>query len=146
MPSPDLSKLTLHTGYNAFKNVNQYSGSVIFPTSLTAGQVATVTSVITLSDTPVFTDYSANFVETVDATFGSATSRWYSGNVAGNFDIGINVVTPLINAGYINCGLYPIVSGTIVTMTGSIINPYGTTITLAPLTVPFLFVEYTLAS
>lgn len=146
MPSPDLSKLTLHTGYNAFKNVNQYPGSVTFPTSLTAGQAAIVTSVITLSDTPVFTDYFANFVETIDAQLGGSTARWYSGNVAGNFDIAIQITAPLADVAVINAGLYPVISGNIVTMTGSVINPTSDTVTLGPLTVPFLFAEYTLAS
>lgn len=148
----DLSKLILYTPDNAFKNVNVYTGSINFPTSLSAGQTATVTSAITLTDSPVFTNWFAYFLEETEAigiygfSAGTTPQRWYSGNVAGNFGIGIHVNSPAGNVGWINCGLYPIINGNVVTMTGVVFNGYSNSISLDALNVPFVFVEYTLAN
>lgn len=142
----DLSKLILYTPDNAFKNVNKYSGSVVFPTSATAGQTVTVTTTVSLTDVPIYTDYFAQFVELEDAITGGSSKLWYSGNEAGNFGIGIHVSAPVGNVGWLGCGVYPVINGTTLTMTGTFINPYSNSITLDALTVPFVFVEYTLAS
>lgn len=141
----DITKLTLYTPDNAFKNVNKYSGSIIFPTSVLANAAITVTSSFTLTTAPVFTAFFAQFLELSDALGPSSQGiQWYSGNVASQ-DIGINVTAPGGDAGYINCSIYPIINGNTLTVTGYFHNPYAATITLAALTVPFVFMDYALA-
>lgn len=150
--SVDLTKLTLYTPDNAFKNVNKYSGSLTFPTSLTAGQTGTVSLTIPLTDTPVFTQLFANFLEVAEAislyAFGAGTTpkRWYSNNESGGFGIGLHVSAPAPNAGWINGNIAATINGANVTVTGTVVNPDAATITIDSLTVSFVFVEYTLAS
>ncbi len=150
MPTPDLSKLILYTPDNAFKNVNSYSGSVTFPTTLAAGSVSSPTTVVQLTDTPVFTVFFAQFLEINDATFlygfgaGTTPKRWYAGNVA-NY-IGIHVNAPAPNVGWLLASIYPVINGNTVTMTGYVFNPYGVGVTFDALSVPFVFIEYTLAN
>lgn len=150
--SVDLSKLTLYTPDNAFKNVNRYTGSLTFPTSLTAGQTGTVSLTIPLTDTPVFTELFANFLELAEAislyvfAAGTTPKRWYSGNESGGFGIGLHISAPAPNVGWINGGISTSINGSNVTVTGTVINPYGVTITIDSVTVSFVFVEYTLAS
>lgn len=141
----DITKLSLYTPDNAFKNVNKYSGSVIFPTSVLASATVTVTSNFTLTTSPVFTAFFAQFLELSDALGPSSQGvQWYPANIA-NQDIGINVTAPGGLTGYINCSVYPIIVGSTLTVTGYFHNPYASNITLAALTVPFVFIDYALA-
>lgn len=146
MASPNLSDLIFYSSDNAFKNVNSYSGSVTFPTSVLAGATATVTSVITLTDTPVFTNFFANFLQITDAEFSTGSAQWYTSNESGGGDIGIHVSAPGPDVGWLDAFVYPVINGNTVTMTGSVFNPFSGTITLDLLTVPFVFVEFTLAN
>lgn len=145
MPLPDLTKLILYSPDNAYKNVNKYSGSITFPTSLTSGQTATVTSTVILTASPVYTRFFSNFVELNDAVAASVTKQWYSANVSGNFGIGIHISTAPFTS-WVGCGLYPVINGNVVTVTGVVINPTGSTVSLDALIVPFIFLEYTLAN
>lgn len=152
--SLDLTKLNLYTPDDAFKNVNSYSGSLTFPTTLAAGTTSTPSLAIPLTVAPVFTVYFAQFLELTEATFlynfaaGTTPQRWYSGNTASasSFNIGIHVNAPAGNVGWLGATMYPIINGTIVTMTGNVFNPYGNSITFDSLIVPFVFIEYTLAN
>lgn len=141
----DITKLSLYTPDNAFKNVNKYSGSVTFPTSVLSGATATVTSVQTLTTPPVFTAFFAQFLELSDAIGPSSQGiQWYPANVASQ-DIAISVTAPAPDVGYVNCSVYPIINGSTLTVTGYFHNPYAATITLTALTVPFVFIDYALA-
>ena len=141
----DITKLTLYTPDNAFKNVTKYSGSVTFPTSVLASATITITSSFTLTTPPVFTAFFAQFLELSDALGPSSQGvQWYPANIA-NQDIAINVTAPAPDVGYINCSVYPIINGTNVTVTGYFHNPYAANLTLTALTVPFVFIDYALA-
>lgn len=146
MTQPILGDLTLYSPNNAFKNINSYPGSINFPTSVTSGSTVTVTSVITLTDTPVFTNFFANFLQVTDAQFSVGSAQWYTSNESGGVDIAIHISAPAPDVGYTNAALYPVINGNTVTVTGTVFNPFAGTITLTPLTVPFVFVEYTLAN
>lgn len=146
MTQPVLSDLVFYSPDNAFKNVNSYPGSITFPTSVTAGATATVTSVINLTDTPVFTNFFTNFLQITDAEFGTGSAQWYTSNESGGFDVAVQVTAPPIHVGYIGAAIYPVIDGNVVTVTGVIPNPYSDNLTLTALTVPFVFVEYTLAN
>lgn len=146
MASPDLSDLIFYSPDNAFKNVNSYPGSITFPTSVLAGATATVTSVITLTDTPVFTNFFTNFLQITDAEFSTGSAQWYTSNESGGDDIGIHVTAPAPDVGWLNASVYPVIDGNTVTVTGTVFNPFSGTVTLTALTVPFVFVEYTLAN
>lgn len=145
MALPDLSKLILYSPDNSFKNVNKYPGSLSFPTSLTGSQVSNTSVTISLSDSPVFLEFFANFLELLDAINGIGSAQWYSANVSGGNDIGIHVTTAP-HVGWIGCSLYSVVSGSTVTVTGTVINPYSSTVSLDPLTIPFVFIDYDLAN
>lgn len=144
--SVDLSKLILHSGFNAFKNDgNVYIGSISFPASMTTGQFYTTTVSFTISSSPQFTRFFAFFRETVDATLLGGGAQWYPGNVAVG-SVGVHVNAPAPNVGYLNGAVYPIINGNTVTVKAELKNPYGNSITLDALSVPFAFIEYTLAN
>ena len=146
----DLTKLNLFSPDNAFKNVSRYTGSITFPTSVGAGSTATVSTSFTLTGPPVFTEFFANILELNEAVTlygtaaGTTPKRWYSSNVPGNFGIAIHETSP--STLWLNCGMSPTISGNTVTVTGYMFNGGGSTITLDSLTVPFVFIEYTLAA
>lgn len=140
----DLSKVVFYSGANAFKNDGTvYTGSLTFPTSLTSGQLGAVTTSFTLSSAPQFSKFFANFVETVDA-MNSKPAQWYDEELC--YSVGIYINSPSIYANWYAAFIYPIINGNTVTVRLEFQNPYGTSITLNPLTVPFAFVEYTLAN
>lgn len=141
----DLSKLILHTGYNAFKNDGLvYTGSIDFTTSLTSSQLWTSTTSFTISSFPQFTKFFAFFQEAVDATTLLGSAQWYPNNVAVG-SIAAHVTTaPFV--GYIGASIYPIINGNTVTVTAELQNPYASTVSLDALNVPFAFIEYTLAN
>lgn len=141
--NPDIEKLVLYTPDNAFKNVSNHTGSITFPTSVGAGATATVESFVFLSDTPMFTTFFCYFLELFDAVSGSTTKRWYSENVAGDFNVALHMSAPFDSQ--IGASISPSINGSIVTITGELFNPEGSTATFDPLTVNYVFVEYTLA-
>jgi hypothetical protein len=145
-PIVDLSQVISATTYNAFKNDGfLYTGSLNFPTSITAGATSTVTSVITLGEAPQFSKFYAYFQEYLDATVGGS-AEWYPASVGSQWNVGIHVSAPGGDVGWLNCAIYPVINGQKVTVTGIVFNPYSGTITLTALNVPFAFVEYTLAN
>lgn len=147
----DYSKLELYTPSNAFKNVNKYSGSLSFPTSISSGATSTTTSVVSLSDTPIFSSFFANFLENNEAISlyvsgaGTTPKRWYTSSTPGAFGVGIHVSAPAAQVGWIGGAIYPIINGSTATVTGTIVNPYSVNITIDAVVVSFVFVEYTLA-
>lgn len=148
----DYSKIVFSSDTNAFKNVNRYSGTLTFPTGLNAGQTVDVTSRVQLTDSPVFTQFFANFLETTEAiglyasAAGTTPVRWFSANIPGLFGVGIHVNAPAGQVSWLSCSVYPVINGSTVVVTGTVINPYAVSITLDSLTVPWVFVEYTLAN
>lgn len=147
----DISKAQFYSPANTFKNVSKYTGSLSFPTSLNASQQIDTTVTIALTSAPTLTAFYANFLELDEAIglYGSAAgttpTRWYPANVSGNFGVGIHINT-VGKLGWIGCSLIPVVQGSNVVVTGSLINPYSTPITLDTLTVSFVFVDYALAN
>lgn len=141
----DISKLILYTPDNAYKNISVYSGTIHFPTSLSSGQQLTVTSTFTLGAAPSLSKLFAYFTEVADAIYSYRGSEWYPGEVA-SFNIGIYVSAPSGNVGWLNCGVYPVINGNTVTVTGAVANPYSNSITLNALSVPFVFIDYELAN
>lgn len=142
--------LGLYSPDNAFKNVNKYSGTITFPTSVTANATLSPTSVITLTDTPVMTAFFCNFLEFEDALNSTGSAQWYNSGApsyqeAPNIASLITAPAPHVNE-WSSCTVYPVLNGNTVTVTGYFHNPYAVTLTLQALSVPFVFVEYTLAS
>lgn len=148
--SVDLTKLTLYSPDNAFKNVNRYAGSITFPTSVASGGTLSPTTVVTLTDTPVFTAFHCNFLEYFDAFNATGIAHWYNTAAVSYQEapsIAITILTPAPHVGEIGaCTIYPVINGSTVTVTGYYHNPYAVALTFAPLTIPFVFVEYTLAN
>lgn len=142
--------LGLYSPDNAFKNVNKYSGNLTFATSVTANSTLTPTSVVALTDTPVFTAFFCNFLEFEDALNSVGSAQWYNTGApsyqeAPNIALLITAPSPHVNE-WSSCTVYPVISGNTVTITGYFQNPYAVNLTLQALTVPWVFVEYTLAS
>ena len=150
--SVDLSKLITNSPNNSFKNDGTiYTGTIAFPTSCASGTSATSTYSFTLNDTPQFSKFFAYFRETTDAITayvgGSSNGTlWYDQNTAVNQGVGITVTSPAPSAGVISASLYPIINGNTITITAEVWNPYSSTISISPLSVPFAFIEYTLAN
>jgi hypothetical protein len=139
----DYSNIIMTSDLNAFKNVDTYTGTVVFPTSLAADATAVVDVVVPMEDAPVFSNFSAYFIEVYGALGGDLTPRWYSATTAAQ-SLGIDVIT--FGTGFVQCSIYPIISGNTITVRGIFTNPYSDPITMQPLSVPFSFVEYTLDS
>lgn len=145
----DLTKLILDTPYNSFKNVNKYLGTLSFATSVLAGATLAPTTNIILTDTPVFTAFYCNFLENIDATFGVGSAQWYNIGAASavNPNIGILITGPAPHVNeWSGCTVYPVINGNTLTVTGNFHNPYAVNLTLQALSVPFVFIEYTLAN
>lgn len=143
--SADLTKLALYSNANAFKNDDMaYTGSITFPTSVAASTTAATTSSFTLGSSPQFTKFFANFQELTDAQLLGGAAQWYPANVAyGN----VGIYTPTSPfAGWLGAYLYAVINGTTVTIRAEVHNPYSSTVTFNTLTVPFAFIEYTLAN
>lgn len=142
--SADLTKLIFTSEANAYKNVASYSGTITFPTSLTANQTSTNSVTFSLAEAPTFLKLYAKFTEYVDRLSG-VSPQWYAAAAAGYYTVGINITTG-VHAGVISCGLTVFVSGTTVTVQGILNNPYSDPITLESLAVPFVLVDYSLAN
>lgn len=142
----DPEKLILLGNLNSLKNEDTYTDTLTFPTTIGASATATETSTIVLNDNPVFTQFSAKFLEFIDAEAGLGTAEWYSQNVSGNLGVAVHVTAPSGNVGYIKANVVPVINSNVVTVTGTIVNPYSNSITIAALSIPFSFVEYTLAN
>lgn len=142
----NLDNLSFHSSYNTFKNDSAvYTGSIAIPTSVGANALAANTVTQTLSSPPEFMKFFANFTEVTDATNGLGIgAQWYPANVAvGSVAVHINS-SPFV--GYIGAFLYPIIHNGTITVRVEIQNPYSSAITLDAQTIPFAFIEYTLAS
>jgi len=138
----DLSKTILTSDTNAFKNVARYDGTIVFPTSLAADASTFVTVTIPMEDLPKFSNFSAYFLETSDANYGIGSAQWYNNSIARN---GV-AIENLTFGGFDGASVYPVLEGSNVVVTGFFQNAYGVDITMAPLSVPFSFVEYTVDS
>lgn len=143
--SVDLSQVQFASPYNSFKNDNVlYTGSVNFPTSLTAGQTYVNATTISLSEAPQFSKFYAYFQEYLDATVGNP-AYWYPANVGGQYSVGVYVNDPLAEQSWLNGFIYPVIFSGEALVTVSVFNPYPVTVTLTALNVPYAFVTYSLA-
>lgn len=131
---------------NAFKNDNTlYSNTFAFPTSLTSGQLYQGTQTTTLSVTPKFSKFYANFKEYLDASFGTGSAQWYDAQTA-SLAIGLHISAPVGNVGWISGGLFPVLNGNQLIVTAYVANPYSNTVTIDALSVPYVFITYTLGN
>ena len=142
----DLTKLILYSPDNALKNVNKYSGTIVMPTSLTANQISTTTVTFAMSDAPVFNELFCFYKDIVDAIYTTGSAQWYSSNNAGHASAGVHVNAPAGNVGYLSFFIVPTINGSNLSINAILINPYSNGVTLDPLSIPFNFIEYTLAN
>jgi hypothetical protein len=142
----DLSKLVTITSYNSFKNVNVYTGSLTLPTSIPPDSaIPTQTSTtITLTDIPVFLSFFAFYNDSYNATVSINDPQWYNAAASGDANVAYPATNDPVN-GNISCFFYPVIDGNIVTIVARGLNQTATTYH-ANISVPFAFVEYTLAN
>lgn len=149
--SANLDNAILVSTYNAYKNDSfVHKGTITFPTSLTAGAYGIVTVPISLSISPQFSEFSAYFTETLDLTSYAngvyGNPQWYPAVLAASGGVGVWVTAPSGNQGVLTANILPIIDGNSITVQAIVNNPYSNSITLAPLSVPFAFTQYSLAN
>lgn len=151
VPTFDLNKAQFASTANSFKNDGQiYTGTIDFVTSIPASSFQTVSQTTTLSSSPVFSmlyGYYQEYIDTFQQYYsgsGYNAAQWYDGNVDNK--VGFLVTAPLANAGPLEGLIYPVINGNQVTVTAIVNNPYGSTITLQALSIPWAFIEYTLTN
>lgn len=141
--TPDLSKLLLHTSYNAFKNNSVQRGTLALPTSLTPSQVYTDSVTFTLSENAAFIQayvYATDYGDYFNFTDGAYHDGWRMVNT--NNDYLIFGSYTLLNY-YIRMSL----NGNQVTFTLYVKNAsHDNTMSHPTHTVPITFIDYTLAN
>lgn len=149
--SADLDKAIMVSTYNSYKNDGVvHTGSISFPTSLTAGQSSTTSVDVALDVAPQFSEFSAFFTETLDltaypnGTYGNP--QWYPVVVSASGGVGVWVTAPSGDQSVLSGLVMPLINGNKITVQAIVYNPYSVTVTLAPLTVPFAFTQYSLAT
>jgi hypothetical protein len=148
----DLTKAVLVSDYNAYKNDSiVHTGSITLPTTLTAGQNSLTTVTVSLDIAPNFSQFFAYFTEYLDLTtypngvYGDP--HWYPVDAASSGACGVWVTAPAGNVGSpLTVNINPVIVGTTIQVQAVIFNPYSNSVTLAPLTVPFAFTQYSLIS
>lgn len=144
----DLTKLILNTNFNSFKNVNSYSGTLTLPASVPPATLvapyAIASSSVTLTEPPVFTAFFAYFNEFSDALNGFNNPQWYNAATPGGYNVAYPALLDVVNG---NLGFFmgPIINGSTVTIQAQTSNTTATTYA-ASVTVPWVFVQYTLAN
>ena len=149
--SVDLDKAILVSSHNSFKNDSVvHTGSITFPSSLTAGQSSTTSVVVPLDVSPQFSEFFAYFTEALDlTTYSNGTygnPQWYPTVVSASGGVGIWVTSPSGNAGVLTGLVLPVINGNQITVEAIVFNPYSNGVTLAPLTINFAFTQYSLAT
>jgi hypothetical protein len=142
------SRIDYDSGSMGFKNDgNIYTGSIDIPTSLASGEKRVVTSApLTIAAQPEFCLFFAKFTEYYDVLYATGVgAQWYPLNVGAQFAAGLSVTAPAGSAGPLNYGINPLLNGTSVSVQLTIINPYSNAITIAPQTINWAFVGYSLA-
>lgn len=136
---PNLKKTHYHTGYNAFKNDNVYTGSFNI-TGTTAPGLNVVTSQITLREVPDFLDVAYNGA--TDSVFGTdprPASGWFHQGAV--WALGNNVP-----AGYTNYptpwNIYSSINGTVLTISAVYVQQFTAPLTLTPSPVSYRLVDY----
>jgi hypothetical protein len=140
----DLPKLILYSPDNAFKNINRYNGNITTPASAASG--ATVYSYgtpVTLSEAPIFTQSYAYFNQYYDANASISNPQWYAYN---SFDDIPIYVTTAPYTGWITGTLYFSITGTTITPSFAVTNPYAGTVNFTQITIPYSYIEYQLAN
>lgn len=148
----DLSKVATISTYNSFKNDNQqFTGTITTPSSLTANQTITTTQTISLSEAPQFSKFYSRFQEVGDMQWqfnglsGFNGIEWYPANVSGIGAVGVMVTTAPFAAA-IGAFIYVVIVGSTALVRFKITNPYSSTVSLTVQSIPWTFIEYTLAS
>jgi hypothetical protein len=149
--SVDLDLVEFSSSYNSFKNNDILtSGQIVFPTVVTASAVGMATVTLTLSTSPVFSEFLSYFTEFLDlgdyVSPNYGNPKWHPGIIASSGGVGLWVTAPAIHAGLTYGLINVIINGTTMTVEARVPNPYSVDITLAPLTVPFALTSYTLAN
>lgn len=147
----DLTKAILVSDYNAYKNDSVvHIGSITLPTSLTAGQSSLTTMTVGLDIAPNFSQFFAKFTEAFNLTQFSngiyGNPQWYPIDAAASGACGVWVTAPGPEQSVLTANINPVIIGNTIQVQALIFNPYNTTITLGPLTVPFAFTQYSLAN
>lgn len=150
-PTYDLSKVQFTSEANSFKNDSLlFQGSLTLPTSITSHSFNISSQNFTIPNTPTFSvlyGYFQDFYDAFDQYFAGSsykTSQWFETNI--NAKVGIIVTAPAPQAGPIEGLIYPTISGNTVTVNLLVNNPYGVTITIAPQTIPYAFITYSLTN
>lgn len=136
--SVDLTKTQFSSTTNSFKNTGVFSTSLTTASSLGAGATDTVTSVITLNETQAFAFASAQYIE---FTKGGSAS-W---QVVPTFDVTVQCTTAPFT-GPLTYALFFTINGNTLTFTAFTQNPYGSPISITPITIPIKYVTYTVDS
>lgn len=151
VPNYDLNNVQFSSEANSFKNDSiVYTGTLTLPTSVPAGSTGIAFANFTLSAVPQFSQLYAFFQELTDGiqqdTVGSGynTAQWYDGSL--NNKLAVRVTAPVGSTGVFGGLVYPIINGTQVQVQAIYSNSASSTVTLAPLTIPFAFIEYTLTN
>lgn len=151
VPLYDLNKVQFSSQANSFKNNSVvYQGSLVLSASIPAGSFLTVSQTFTIPESPQFSELYAFFQDEMDVEqqyfvgSGFDPARWYKASV--NNPFAIIVLTPGANAGPLGGIIYPVIKGNQITVNAIVNNPYSSTITYTPLTIPFAFIEYTMTN
>lgn len=145
--SIDYTKVDYHSDLAGFKNDGVlYTGTIDIPTSLTAGEKKIVSATpITIATSPEFCMFFAKFQDYTDLTFSGTGAQWYPGFVGATANVGCTVTAPVGSAGPLNISINPVINGTTVTVQVWVNNPYSNSITIAAQSIPWAFVEFSLA-
>lgn len=133
--SLDPEKVIFASSLNAYKNTGVYDTSVTVSGTLTAGQTRSWTSVVTLPENQDFSYAVAKYVEFTKG--GAAVYQQIP-----VFDASITT-TP---TGGLTASIYYTISGSTITFTVFMNNPYGGTETITSTTVDIRYVTYTTAN
>lgn len=151
VPKYDLNKVHSSSEANSFKNDSLlYQGSVTLSSPIPAGSILQSITTFTVPEIPVFCKLFGFYQEFMDVTqqyfvgSGFTTAQWYEASVNNNF--GIIVTAPAPNAGPLDGLLYAIINGNQISVIALVSNPYSSTISYNPLTIPFGFIEYTMTN
>jgi len=131
----DLSKVKLYSLANAFKNTGVYSTSVTLSGAIGPGVEVQFTSTITLPQNQIFAFAIAQYTE---ASKGGAAA-WQK---IPTFDAAFTS-TP---TGNLKAYVLSQINGNVLTFIAGAQNPYAGTETITNLTIPIVYVTYTLAN
>lgn len=137
----DLSQVILHSQYDSYKNISVNRGDIALATSIGSTTTTLATEVVTLSVSPTYLKiyyYAYNWLQAIGG--GGTTKQWWNAAMGGTHAFGVYSTT---DGDYLNYGINAKVSGSTVTLTASIFNPYAHTSTLTAQTISYVLIDYT---